>query len=385
MFIISRKMLSVLTASAVAVVSQSAAWAQSAPLTLRKAFASDFLVGVALNTSQVDGRNGKAGEIAAKQFSSVTPENDMKWQSLHPQPDVYQFQSADAYAEFAAKHDMKLIAHNLVWHSQTPDWVFQGENGQPATREQLLKRMHDHILTVAGRYRGKVKGWDVVNEALSDGGPDILRDSPWRRIIGDDFLDYAFRFAREADPKAELYYNDYGLENERKRSNCVKLLRGLIARGVPIDGVGTQSHFGLDHPSLDEVEKTIKDLSGLGLKVMVTELDVDVLPSHGEAGNADISRHEKGDDSLNPYVSGLPDDVQEKLARRYVDLFKIYLRYRKSVTRVTLWGLDDGESWLNGFPIGGRTNYPLLISRDLKPKPAFFALLKLGQDRLAGR
>ncbi len=188
MSIVSRKMLPVLTASAVAVVSQSAAWAQPAA-TIRKAFASDFLVGVALNTSQVDGRNGKAGEIAAKQFSSVTPENDMKWESLHPQPDVYQFQAADACAEFAAKHDMKLIAHNLVWHSQTPGWVFQGENGRPATREQLLKRMHDHILTVAGRYRGKVKGWDVVNEALSDGGPDILRDSPWRRIIGDDFLD----------------------------------------------------------------------------------------------------------------------------------------------------------------------------------------------------
>ncbi len=368
-----------LLASATAVVFQFAAAAVPATPALRAAFADDFLVGAALNPAQIDGRNAHAGEIAARQFSTLTAENDMKWQSVHPQPGRYEFKAADAYAEFAAKHDMKLIGHNLVWHSQTPAWVFQGEDGQPATREQLLKRMRDHIQTVAGRYKGKIKGWDVVNEALADGGPGILRDSPWRRIIGDDFIDQAFRFAREADPKAELYYNDYGLENEHKRSNCVKLVRGMIERGVPIDGVGTQSHFQLNSPSLADVEKTIKDLAALGVKVMVTELDVDVLPSRGNMGNADISRREQADASLNPYAAGLPDDVQEKLARRYADLFGIYLRHRKSITRVTLWGLDDGQSWLNGFPIRGRTNHPLLIGRDLKPKPAFFAVLKLGQ------
>ena len=358
----------------------TAAGAEPSTATLRKAYADDFLVGVALNLPLIDGRNAKAGEVAARQFSSVTPENEMKWQSVHPQPDVYQFEAADAFAEFAGKHDMKLIGHCLVWHSQTPPWVFQGENGQPATREQLLKRMREHIQTVAGRYKGKVKGWDVVNEALSDGGPEILRDSPWRRIIGDDFIDQAFRFAREADPKAELYYNDYGLENESKRSNCVKLVKGMLERGVPIDGVGTQSHFHLDGPPPAEVEKTIKDLSSLGLKVMVTELDVDVLPVRGRMGNADVNRREQGDDSTNPYTKGLPEDVQEKLTKRYADLFGIYLRYRKSVTRVTFWGLDDGHTWLNGFPIRGRTNHPLLINRDLKPKPAFFEVLKLGRQ-----
>ncbi|MCF7674337.1 MAG: endo-1,4-beta-xylanase [Akkermansiaceae bacterium] len=271
---------------------------------------------------------------------------------------------------------MKLIGHCLVWHSQTPAWVFQGDNGQPATREQLLKRMRDHIHTVVGRYKGKVMGWDVVNEALADGGSDILRDSPWRRIIGDDFIDQAFRFAREADPKAELYYNDYGLENERKRSNCVKLLKGLKERGVPITGVGTQSHFHLNSPPLAEVEKTIVDFAALKLKVMVTELDVDVLPSRGNPGNADINRREQGGDRSNPYTSGLPDDMQEKLAKRYADLFAIYLRHRNSVTRVTFWGLDDGHSWLNGFPVRGRTNYPLLFDRNLKPKPAFTAVMK---------
>lgn len=348
-------------------------------VTLRKAFADDFLMGAALNLGQVDGRNSKAGDIAAGQFSSLTAENEMKWQTIHPQPEVYQFKAADAYAEFAAKNAMKLIGHTLVWHSQTPAWVFQSKDGQPATRDELLARMRDHIHTVVGRYKGMVLGWDVVNEALSDGGPEILRDSPWRRIIGDDFIDHAFRFAREADPKAKLYYNDYGLENPRKRANCVKLLKGMLERGVPIDAVGTQSHFQLSKPPTDEIEKTIKDFAGLGLKVAITELDVDVLPSREPAGNADISRREQGGDEFNPYTKGFPDEMQEKLARRYSDIFGVYVRHSKSIDRVTFWGLDDGHSWLNGFPIRGRTNYPLLIGRDLKPKPAFFAVLKTAQ------
>lgn len=377
MQLISRRTLLTMTAAAaVAIVHQSAAAADPPPPTLRKAFANDFLIGAALNTAQVDGRDAKGGALAASQFSALTAENDMKWQSLHPAPDRFNFQAADAYVKFAGKHDMKLIGHCLVWHSQTPAWVFQGDNGQPATREQLLKRMRDHIHTVVGRYKGKVTGWDVVNEALADGGPDILRDSPWRRIIGDDFIDQAFRFAREADPKAELYYNDYGLENERKRGNCVKLLKGLIGRGVPITGVGTQSHFNINHPPLGEVEKTIVDFAKLNLKVMVTELDVDVLPSRGNPGNADINRREQGGNASNPYTAGLPDDVQEKLAKRYADLFAIYLRHRKDLTRVTFWGLDDGHSWLNGFPIRGRTNHPLLFDRNLMPKPAFTAVMK---------
>jgi endo-1,4-beta-xylanase len=346
--------------------------------TLREVYQEKFTIGVALNTRMVKGQNSKAGDLAGKQFSSLTAENDMKWQSLHPEPERYQFDAADAYIEFANKHKMEVIGHTLVWHSQTPRWVFEGADGKPATKEELLKRMRDHIQTVVGRYKGKVKGWDVVNEALSDGGDDILRDSPWRRIIGDDFLDYAFRYAKEADPKAELYYNDYSLENERKRANAVKLLKGMLERKVPIDGVGTQSHFQLNYPDLNAIEKTIKDFSDLGLKVMVTELDVDVLPSRGQAGNADISRREQGDSATNPYTTGLPDDMQEKLAKRYADIFGIYLRHEKAITRVTFWGLDDGQTWLNGFPIRGRTNHPLLFDRELKAKPAFFAVRDAG-------
>lgn len=363
------------------VLALAAASFAAAEPTLRDVYKDDFLVGVALNAGQITGRNVKAGELAGTQFSCLTAENDMKWQLIHPEPERYNFDSADAYFEFAKKHRMEVIGHTLVWHSQTPRSVFEDADGKPAIKEELLKRMRDHIHTVAGHYKGRVKGWDVVNEALSDDGPDILRDSPWRRIIGDDFLDYAFRFAREADPKAELYYNDYDLENPRKRENCVKLVKGMLARGVPIDGIGTQSHFHLNHPSLEDIEETIKDFSALGLKVMVTELDVDVLPDRGAPGNADIGRREQGDATSNPYTASLPVDMQEKLARRYSDIFDIYLKHRKSITRVTFWGLSDGQSWLNGFPIRGRTNHPLLFDRELKPKPVFDALIKKGQEQ----
>jgi endo-1,4-beta-xylanase len=349
--------------------------------TLREVYEKDFQVGVALNMWVVNGRMAPAAELAARQFSSVTAENDMKWQMIQPEPGRYRFEAADAYFKFAEEHKMEVIGHTLVWHSQTPRRVFEGEGGKPATREELLKRMREHIHTVAGRYKGKVKGWDVVNEALADGGPDLLRESPWRSIIGDDFIDHAFRFAREADPKAELYYNDYGLEDPRKRANCVKLVKGLLERKVPIDGIGTQSHFNLEHPSLADIEQTIADFSALGLKVMVTELDVDVLPSRGAPGNADVSRRERGDSTTNPYTAGFPPEMQKKLAKRYSDIFRIYLKHRKSVTRVTFWGLSDGMTWLNHFPIPRRTNHPMLFDRELKPKPAFEALIKLGQEK----
>jgi endo-1,4-beta-xylanase len=366
-------------------VAVSAAHCDEVLKSLGKVYADDFLIGVALNRTMVNGANPRAAEIVSRQFTSLTAENDMKWQVVHPVPDRYEFAAADAYVDFGQKHRMAVIGHTLVWHSQTPKWVFKGNEGQPASREVLLNRMREHIHTVAGRYRGRIKGWDVVNEAVADGGPDILRDSPWRRIIGDDFLDHAFRFAREADPKAELYYNDYGLENEQKRLRALTMLRGMIQRGVPIDGVGLQGHYHLHHPPVAVIEQTIQNFAALGLKVMITELDVDVLPSRGNMGNADISRREQADPSLDPYANGLPAEMQEKLAQRYAELFAVFLRHREQINRVTFWGLDDGQSWLNHFPIRGRTNHPLLIDRELKPKPAFFAVLHKGEKNEKAR
>jgi endo-1,4-beta-xylanase len=346
------------------------------PATLRAAYANAFLIGAALDTAKVTGGNPRAGEIVARQFSCLTAENDMKWSVIHPEPDRYNFRSADAYVAFGARHTQAVIGHTLVWHNQTPPWVFLDDNGKPASRELLLRRLRDHIHTVVGRYKGRVKGWDVVNEAVRDGGPEVLRDSPWHRIIGDDFLDHAFRFAREADPRAELYYNDYGLFNREKRTRTLRMLRGLIARGVPIDGVGMQGHYQIDYPPVADIEQAILDFAALKLKVMVTELDVDMLPSRGQIGVADIARREDYEAALNPWVSGLPAVEQTRLAQRYSDLFALFLKHRKHITRVTFWGLDDGQSWLNNFPVPGRTNHPLLFDRQLKPKPAFQAVLE---------
>lgn len=344
---------------------------------LRHAYADHFLIGVALNTRQVDGRDPNSARLAAQHFSSLTAENDMKWQSLNPEPDQYNFTAADAYLDFAEKHRMEVIGHTLVWHSQTPRWVFQDAEGQPASREVLLERMRKHIETVAGRYKGRIKGWDVVNEAIADGGADapVLRNSPWKRIIGDDFLDHAFRLAREADPHAELYYNDYGMFHREKRARTIQMLRGLLERGVPIDGVGMQGHYHLGSPPIEEIELAIQEFAALGLKVMITELDIDVLPSRGPVGNAEISRREDYADSINPYVNGFPDEMQQRLARRYGDIMALYVKYRENITRVTFWGLHDGQTWLNGFPVRGRTNHPLLFDRRLQPKPAFQAVL----------
>lgn len=347
--------------------------------TLRGVYADHFLIGVAANNSQVDGRNAKAAAIISREFSSLTAENAMKWQSLQPTPGAYTFAAADRYVAFGETHGLAVVGHTLVWHSQTPSWVFDGVDGRPATRQELLERMREHIHTVVGRYRGRIQGWDVVNEAITD-GPGGLRDSPWRRIIGEDYLDHAFRFAREADPDAELYYNDYGLADPGKRARTVEMLRGLIERGVPIDGVGMQGHYNLGWPSLQNVEASIQAFSGLGLQVMITELDLDVLPSRGAVGVADIARREAADPQLNPYVERLPDEVQARLAERYRALFTLFLQYRHEISRVTLWGLDDGQSWLNHFPIRGRTNHPLLFDRDLEPKSAFFEVIREGQS-----
>ncbi len=348
---------------------------------LRDTYAKTFLIGVALNTSMVNGQNPRAAEIVSREFSSLTAENDMKWSVVNPEPGRYEFRSADDYVLFGEKHDMAVIGHTLVWHSQTPRWVFEGDDGEPASREILLRRMRDHIRTVAGRYRGRIKGWDVVNEAINDGPADreVLRDSPWRRIIGEDYIDHAFRYAREADPRAELYYNDYGLFHREKRARTITMLRGLIERGVPIDGVGMQGHYQIGNPSVAEIEQAILDFAALGLKVMITELDVDVLPSRGDVGVADISRREKYEAALNPYVRGLPNDQQTRLAKRYAELFRVFLKNRRHITRVTFWGLDDGHTWLNNFPVRGRTNHPLLFDHLLNPKPAYFSVLRAAQ------
>jgi len=350
----------------------AAAQCQNAP-TLKVAFEVIFRIGVAINQAQIEERDSRGNPIIAQQFNSISPENVLKWRPVLPRPYSYNFEPADRYVALGEKHKMTIIGHCLVWHSQTPQWVFEGEGGQPLTREALLERMRDHIHTVVGRYKGRIHGWDVVNEALNEDG--TMRQSPWFRIIGEDYLAKAFQFAHEADPQAKLYYNDYSLENEAKRKGAVELIRKLKAAGAPIDAVGLQGHMKIDTPAARQEAETIEAFSALGVEVNITELDVDVLPRTAAGNSADISATAGGNTASNPYTAGLPENVQQALARRYAELFGVFLQHRKAIGRITFWGVTDGDSWLNNFPTRGRTNYPLLFDRQGKPKPAFDAVV----------
>src|SRR5208283_5007001 len=243
---------------------------------LKDTFKDSFLTGAALNPAQFTEQDARGAALIKAQFNTITPENVLKWEQVHPQPGSYSFELPDRYVAFGEKNHMFIVGHNLVWHNQTPAWVFQDDKGNPAERETLLKRLQDHIHTVVGRYKGRINGWDVVNEALAEDG--TLRQTPWLKIIGEDYIAKAFQFAHEADPQAELYYNDYNLENELKLKGALDLLRKLQAQGVPISGVGIQGHYHMDSPSIEQVDAVITAFGRLGLKVMITELDVDVLP-----------------------------------------------------------------------------------------------------------
>jgi endo-1,4-beta-xylanase len=343
------------------------------PATLKDAFQGIFRMGAAVNQSQFSGEDARGVPIIQAQFNTISPENVLKWESVHPRPNEYAFDVPDRYVAFGEKHGMFVIGHTLVWHSQTPRWVFQDDKGAPLDREALLKRMREHIQAVVGRYKGRIGGWDVVNEALNEDG--TLRKSAWLTIIGEDYLVKAFEYAHEADPKAELYYNDYSLENPAKRDGAVALIRKLQAAGVPVAAIGLQGHDKLDWPTLDQQDAAISAFEKLGIHVNITEFDIDVLPPATGQRTADVSLSVEAQAKLNPYSNGLPDDVQQALARRYADLFGVFLKHRGSVSRITFWGVTDADSWLNNWPVRGRTSYPLLFDRQGRPKPAFAAVI----------
>src|SRR5215510_8957729 len=340
--------------------------------TLKDVFKNDFMIGAALNRRQIFEADARGAAIVSTHFNSITPENILKWSLVHPEPGRYDFAAPDRYVEFGEKHGMFIVGHTLVWHNQTPRWVFQDEKGNPLDRETLLKRLREHIFTVVGRYKGRIKGWDVVNEALNQDG--TMRESPWFKIIGEDYLVKAFQFAHEADPSAELYYNDYDLELPAKRAGGVELIKKLKAAGVPISGVGLQNHNLMDWPSVADEDATISAFEKLGIKINITELDVDVLPRTTKPG-ANYAVDVPVTPQLNPYVDRLPDPQQLSLAKRYAELFHVYLKHRDAIERVTFWGVADGDSWLNNWPMKGRTNYPLLFDRLGRAKPAFAGVI----------
>lgn len=356
-----------------------------AQLTLKEAYKDAFKMGVAVNDAIVSGQDKKSQDIVVRQFNTITLENSMKAGLINPQPGVFKYELSDAYVEFGKKNNMFIVGHTLVWHNQTPAWFFQDENGNPKSKEAVAERLHEHIKTVAGRYAGKVDAWDVVNEVIDDDGR--YRPTTWVKGIGngDELVKLAFKYAAQYAPNTELYYNDFNAWRPTKRDGIVRMVKMLQKEGIKIDGIGIQGHWGLNYPKTEYIEAAIEAYAALGIKVMITELDVDVLPLTKEGqiigqGMSDKQfQNEEFKTFLDPYPNGLTESMQKALADRYAELFGIFYRKRDKIDRVTMWGIHDGMSWKNGYPIPNRTNYPLLWDRNKQPKPAFDAVLKVPQ------
>ncbi|WP_291528798.1 endo-1,4-beta-xylanase [Bacteroides sp. UBA939] len=332
---------------------------------LKKAVGNKFYIGVAMNTAQSSGRDTKAVQLIKKHFNSIVAENCMKSAVIHPEENRYNFSQADELVKFGEENGMFIIGHCLMWHSQLPRWFCTDSEGKNVAPEVLKQRMKDHIYTVVGRYKGRVKGWDVVNEAIIENGS--YRKTKFYEILGEEFIPLAFQYAHEADPDAELYYNDYGMNVEGRRNTVVKLVKSLKEKGLRVDAIGMQGHMGMDYPDLKEFEESILAFASTGAKVMITEWDMSALPTARRSANiSDTVAYRK---MLNPYPEALPDSVSEKWNARMTDFFNLFMKHSDVITRVTAWGVTDGDSWKNGFPVRGRRDYPLLFDRNYQPKP----------------
>ncbi len=332
-------------------------------------------MGVALGSMSTFDEAERA--LIAREFNVVTTENHLKPARVQPQEGVFTFEEADAIVAFAERHHLPVIGHTLAWHQATPEWFFV-EGDKPVTRERLLERLRAHIQATVGHYRGRIKGWDVVNEGISDKTAEYLRPNRWQQIIGDDYIAHAFAFAREADPQAELYFNDYGNEYPRKREKTVRLIKDLQARGLRVDGIGMQLHLQLDRIPFDEIERSLVAFRALGVKVMVTELDLDLVER--AVWGADTAHREEPTDK-NLGWKEAPPELLQRQAEQYARLFALLKKHADVVDRVTFWNLHDGKSWLNHWPVKGRINHPLLFDRALQPKPAYNAVLEVARLR----
>jgi endo-1,4-beta-xylanase len=340
---------------------------------LKDAYKNAFVVGAALNAAEFTGRDAKSDAIVVREFNAISPENDLKWERIHPAPAGYNFSLADQYVAFGQANHMFTVGHVLVWHGQTPRWVFEDAQGNPVTKEVLLDRLRAHIFTVVGRYKGKIKAWDVINEVVGDDGK--MRQSPWYQIGGEELFVKAFQWAHQADPAAELTYNDYNIENPDKRAEALALVKRLKAAGAPITTVGIQAHYMLTDPDLKLLDEAITEFTKLGVKVALTELDVDVLPRPDNSATANVALSYASDPKYNPYVNGVPADVQQKFTERYAQIFAIAMKHKDVIDRVTLWGVTDNDTWHNGWPIRGRTAHSLLFDRAYQAKPAVAAII----------
>jgi endo-1,4-beta-xylanase len=337
--------------------------------TLKQTYKNNFLIGAALNAAQIEEKDAVADALIKQQFSVITPENIMKCEIIHPEWNRYDFTLADKIVEYGKKNKIAIVGHTLIWHSQLSPFIKSIQSS-----DSLRTFLTNHIQTIASRYDGKIKGWDVLNEALEEDGS--LRKSIFLQKLGEDYIVEAFRTAQKAAPNTELYYNDYNIEQPKKRAGAIAMIKKIQAAGVRIDGIGIQGHWRAYNVPLKEIEASINEFAALGIKVMFTELDLGVLPNPWDSDAADVNMKAEYSAKMNPYANGLPDSMQAKLTKGYEDLFQLFLKHKEKISRVTFWGVNDGQSWLNDWPIRGRTNYPLLFDRNFKPKPAYYKVLQ---------
>lgn len=343
--------------------------------TLGKATKGKFLFGAAINTQHVDGKNPVETKLITKEFTAIVAENCMKPQPIHPEENKYKWEDADKLVAFGEKNKQVVTGHVLVWHSQVGRWMFTDDQGKDVSPEVLKERMREHIHTVVGRYKGRVKGWDVVNEAFEDNGS--YRKSKFYQILGKDFIKYAFQFAHEADPNAELYYNDYNVEKASKCDAIVELVKELKAAGLRIDAVGSQAHMHMNSPTLEDTEASFKKLKAAGVKILITEWDISILPSPYDGAN--VAASFKYSTQMDPYRDAIPDSVQQHWNKRMLDMFGLFLKYHDVIDRVTIWGVTDNTTWLNNFPIRGRRDYPMLFDRNYQRKPVVGKMIKMAK------
>lgn len=329
---------------------------------LKDVYAVLFPIGVAVSPQVL---TGEEKNLITTQFNSLTAENVMKMGPIHPEENRYNWESADQIVAFATEHGMKVRGHTLCWHNQTPPWMFVNEDGTPVDKETLLKRLKEHITAVVSRYKGRIYAWDVVNEAIDDVDGKFYRDTQWFKICGEEFIAKAFEYAHEADPDALLFYNDYNTERPGKREKIIKLVKQLMDAKVPIHGIGLQGHWSIYEPSEDALRQSLKNYSALGLKLQITELDVSVYPS--EQG-----RRDKRADEADKFTA----EMEQKQLEKYVMAFRLFREHQEHITGVTFWNVSDKRSWLDNFPVRGRKNYPLLFDQELKPKKAYWEVIK---------
>ncbi len=339
---------------------------QSQPeLTLKDAFADKFTMGAAINLDQIYGRDSIGQATFLKHFKSAEAENCMKCEVMHPEKDRYFWDDTDAFVSLCEKNGIEVVGHCLIWHSQCAPWFGIDDQGNDVSPEELTNRMRDHIYTIMRRYKGRVKGWDVVNESILDDGS--YRPSFFYRILGEEYIPLAFQFAHEADPDAELYINDYGMANPNKRAGILRVVRQLKERGLRIDGIGMQGHIGMDYPDFDEFTASLEAFAAENLKVMITEWEMSALPTVQQSVN--VGDSVAYNQAYNPYPNGLPDSVSVEWNARARRFFQILVDHADVVDRVSVWGVSDGDSWKNDFPMKGRKEYPLLFDRKHEMKP----------------